>query len=305
MNRRQQSNTDRDQLPVSRKGSVNISEQIPLDDQLDGGVSGLAVYADPDRELAYFYLPLAVVPQQQSDGKPMVNLFAFDDGGYFHFNAQWRSSDEQLVALRGHLAAILELEQPDLLQLAFAPVSHVQLKLFLSQDESEPVLLGSSSSTGAPPYSSLFNLKLDKPQFERVKQMLTGKTGLISIQLESSWAELLEVRGQLQGGLSMQRVSDIDLADKAALRAFLLDKIDAGELSLQIEADLAPDSHEYKLLIENVINQAIDVLQTMRLDADPGQRVFTLSVEYLNRMPLQRPVSIVTDLADWFVSPEN
>ena len=304
MNMRRQSNADKDQLPEFGETSVKISEQIPLDDQLDGGVSGLVAYADPDRELAYFYLPLAVVPQLQSDGKPMVNLFAFDDGGYFHFNAQWRASDEQLASLRGHLAGMLELEQADLLQLAFAPVSQLQLKLFLSQDENEPVLLGTSSSTGTPPYSSLFNLKLDKPQFEQVEQTLTGKTGLISIQLESSWEVLLEVRGQLIGELSMEHVSNIDRADKAALRTFLLNEIDAGKLSLQIEADLAPDSPEYKSLIESVITQAVGVLQTMGLDADPGKQKFMLKVEYLNRMPLERPVSIITDMADWFEPPD-
>ena len=187
MSERLQSKSDHGSLPPAhRMDSANTLGQTPFDHRLSDADSGLAVYADPDRELAYFYLPLAVVPQKQSDGKPMVNLFAFDDGGYFQFNAQWRASDEQLLALRGHLAAFLDIEQPDLLQLAFAPVSSVQLRLFLNQGENEPKLLGESDSSGAPPYSSLFNLKLDKPQFEQVAQTLAGQAGLINIQLDSS-----------------------------------------------------------------------------------------------------------------------
>lgn len=45
----------------SGKDNATTSAKMPFDNRPSGGVFGLAVYADPNRELAYYYMPLIVV----------------------------------------------------------------------------------------------------------------------------------------------------------------------------------------------------------------------------------------------------
>ncbi len=274
--------------------------QLPETGRIEGGVSGLAVYQNRQQEHAYFYLPLTIIPQQQADGRPMVNLIAMGDGGYLNFNIRWRASDEQMVALRGYLATMLELDHPDTLMLAFAPVKSVKFDLFLMQDtDADSVLLGQAGSTGSPPYSSLFNIKLTSQQFAQAEKVLAGQSGLFGLRLESEWYEDVFLQGTLKGDLDLQPVLVIDQPGTAWLLDYLISQIESGGLILSIDTALEQGAPAYEEFKQEVLNQAVEVV-SMALMSDQTLPRLSLSVEYQQTTGVPRPVLLITDMADWF-----
>jgi len=271
---------------------------------IDGGVSGLALFKDSRRAMAYFYLPLSITPQLQSDGRPMFNLLPFDEGGFLSFNVRWKASDEQLAAVRANLAEQQALERPDELMLSFAPLNQLSLNLYLELQDGSKALLASTNSTGAPPYSSLFNLKLDSQQFSQVAEVVQGASGLLSIELQSEWLDELQLEGRLCGALSLQSLYSAGQPDPIQILDFLTTELGAGRLALNMPVELADDSIEYRAFREQIIDQAVQALATAKPAAGGSEQAnFSLSINYQQTMSIPRPVSFVTDLADWFRPP--
>jgi hypothetical protein len=126
---------------------------------------------DPD---TFVFAPRKPDLALDENGRRQLNLLNAGPVSFLQVTGMWGLSAPKLDALRGELARKLGRNPATLrLRPQADTVRNVELRL---GEGADAVVLGTSTSSGVPPYHAAFSVMLDDPKrINRVKEALEGK----------------------------------------------------------------------------------------------------------------------------------
>lgn len=144
-------------------------------------LEGVRFYPDPASPAILRYLPAVPIPARGPDGTPLMSLIAMGAAGSsLQLSVQFDLEDDQRDRLRAQIAANVPALASALLQPASLQVTQVSVRLVVTPGAA-PVVLGTSSGSGFPPWDAIFSIKLAVDQAARAKAALAGEAGILSV----------------------------------------------------------------------------------------------------------------------------
>lgn len=136
----------------------------------------------PGEPRAYFYRPVAAGIASDANGKKQISLIEAGPVAMLALTGMWGVEGTALEAVRGKLAAQLNLADPKTITLrpALVDVGDVELRLSDGAGNLKPFL--KTTSSGMPPYPAAFNSMLTAEQTPTVKRALKGERGLLRLR---------------------------------------------------------------------------------------------------------------------------
>jgi hypothetical protein len=268
---------------------------------------GLYCYPNPEQNLSYFYLPGDLQPQRDSAGKPMLTLVTVGSGGYLQLSVLWDAPPETLEALRQEITQSEGLENPEVLRLAFAPVTVQSVSLLLGDGSGTLSELQKTHSSGFPPYSTILNIQLDAEQQAQVAAALNGREGFLQIQYDASLQTFVSVTGKLNGDattliaqLKDEYQNELLTITPEAVQRYLQEAILHGDLQLTVNAkDNEPDNLEERVRVR-VLSQAAELLLRFLRNETRIPDITRLEVTASLTEPVAIALALQTDIATWF-----
>lgn len=151
-------------------------------DLTDGGSKEPTCYPDPADRGRFFYLPGAPQPECNAAGAPTVALWVTDNDARLQLGVQWRLTTEQETTLRQRIAR----EQPTLsanqIRLQPALVQVQLVELLMAAEDTAPTVIGTSGSSGFPPYTALFAVHLNAAAKQHAIAALHGRHGFLTVR---------------------------------------------------------------------------------------------------------------------------
>ncbi len=240
-------------------------------------VLGVVCFPQPEAESRFFYLPLAADCQRGDDGKPAANLIVAGETAFLQLATVWDVSAGRLEEVRHAVAERIGIDDPALVQLAFAPVTVDGVRLLSGDGSVAETELATARSSGMAPHSAMFNLPLDSADRARAAAAFNRRTGFLSVWYEASLRALVRHEARLRGNFSgVRSASDLERA-LASGRAVL---------------EILPDDVELRGAL---IDRAVEILN---LSAGPAEGETEILVE-LSRSELVS-VTAGTDVGTWF-----
>ncbi|MEA5451783.1 hypothetical protein VB780_24615 [Leptolyngbya sp. CCNP1308] len=130
----------------------------------------------------FYYVPGAPVPQRDAQSRTAISLMKVGEKGFLQLTSQWCLSPLQLDELRAALAEQCSDVDPATLQVAFAPVTVEEVSLVLTPKAEKPQVLGTSGSSGYPPYAAVFSVNLTEAQQDSVAEALSGERDRLMVR---------------------------------------------------------------------------------------------------------------------------
>lgn len=273
----------------------------------------LYCYPNLQQDLSYYYLPDTLQPQRDAAGKPVLMLVTVGSGAYLQLSIRWDAPEATLEALRQEIARREQLQNVDLLRLAFAPVTVQDVSFLLGDGSGNFTTLQHAHSSGFPPYSTLFNLSLNTAQSAQVAAALNGRDGFAQILYEASLQGFVVATATLTGDatkaialLKQEFKQELDrnqdqLHKKEPVEC-IKESIQRGDLQL----NLNNDDNAAKDLLERtraqVLSQAADLLLHFLDDATQIPDITRLEVSATLTEPVAIALPLNTDIATWFQS---
>ena len=136
----------------------------------------------PGEPRAYFYRPTAAGIASDPNGKKQISLIEAGPMAMLALTAMWGVEGTTLEAVRGKLAAQLNLADSNaiILRPALVDVGEVELRLADRSGNLKPFL--KTTSSGMPPYAAAFSTMLTAEQNPTVMKALKGERGLLSLR---------------------------------------------------------------------------------------------------------------------------
>jgi hypothetical protein len=165
----------------------------------------LHVFSSDEDPTAIYYVPGDPSPELGPNGEPTLMLFGSGGGAILQLGARWAASDAQLALL----SADVQQKHPELqgARLVPAPVSVGQVVLSLGDGAGHWTPLGSSASSGYPPYNTIFHVSLDSSQRTMAIAAINGRTDCLRVEFQLSMPA--EVAATFAGAPPTSRISDI------------------------------------------------------------------------------------------------
>jgi hypothetical protein len=207
----------------------------------------------------YYYLPLRADVDRSDSGRPMVNLFGMGTTGYLMITAVWSAPDRAVEGLRLEILRRAQIEDPATIYLVLAPVQVTVCNLLMGDGSELYQRIASSSTSGMPPFSALFNTALNEEQFHAAAAALNGNPKRLVIEYEASLITPLPASARLIP-LSFRFVSWLQEhldSGPDGFRAAVQEAIEEGLASVQLDMpENAPDeliSRLYDLVLTNAV----------------------------------------------------
>jgi hypothetical protein len=141
---------------------------------------GIHYYRSSDDPQTFFFQPEKPGAQKDPRGRPVLSLLASDQGALLQLGAEWGVDDQLLARFKHYLARHFHLD-PSLIRLSPAPLSVEKVVLALGDGAGNFDELATSSSSGYPPYSAIFNVKLTTEQKANVISALNSRRDFLKI----------------------------------------------------------------------------------------------------------------------------
>lgn len=255
---------------------------------------GIYCYRSPTEPSSFYYIPGAPGPQRNSQGVPAISLFASDQVAILQLSSQWDNSI-QLEELRKYLANKFPELKLAAIRLQSAPLVVEEVRLTLKDNAGNPEVLGTSNSSGHPPFSAVFSVQLSNEQKAQAISAFNGHKGFLTISYQASLsvecfaevsvtgditkdfnklnkdAVLEDCLRQIEEAIAQQRLALKDFVSPEAPEALLektvqLAKEKAAELLLQIAQGTAKDISQSKFRATATLTETIPVSLERSID---------------------------------------
>lgn len=225
----------------------------------------LLCFPNLSAHLSYYFVPLHADLDRSETGTPLWNLIALGQTGYLMLTAVWRAPERSLAALRDEIARREAIDVPTTLRLAPAPAQVARCNLLLGDGAGQFQVLATSTTSGLPPYSALFNLLLTEEQFAAVAAALNGNPQRLAVEYD------LALLAPVTGSARLIPLS-------SQLLPWLADYLDSGPLG-------------FRLALEEAVEEGLAVIEMDLPEQAPEglvkdlyDRVLTRAAELLPRL---------------------
>jgi hypothetical protein len=260
-------------------------------------------YPNPDQPLSYYYLSLQIQPQRDTDGNPIINLVSVGTGGFLQLSVSWNAPSELLNSLRQTIAQHENVENPDVLRLAFAPVTVQHVALLLGDGEDHWEAIATSKSSGFPPYTALFNAQLNAERQTQVAAALNGRENFLQIEYCASLSGFVEASAKLTGDASnimTQFKGTRRILDQQEVQRVLEQVISEGQLQITVNASQNASNRLIEQVKTHVLIQSAELLLQFLQGEERIPDITHLDITVTNTEPQQLSLNLTTDVATWF-----
>ena len=156
-------------------------------------------YPKRDDERAFYYIPGAPVPERDAKGRPTLQLWEMGRKARLQFGVRLSVEGEVLENLRREIASVMGLSNPAVIRLAPAPFSVTAVELTAHDGGGRGRVLDSRTSSGYPPFNTLFNVSLDEPHAARAEEAIRGQSDVLSVRYALSLPVEVTARSTVEG----------------------------------------------------------------------------------------------------------
>lgn len=266
---------------------------------------GLRCFRGDGEPSTFFYVPEAPTPRRDPQGRPVLSLWVADEWGMLQLESRWGADEEQIEAARAALGERFGEEEAASFELQPAPATVREVVLWQGDGSGPLERLHTASSSGFPPFPTVFNLRLDAEQKERVVACLNGRQGFLALSYEISLERVVRAVATLEGELA-RAVAELGRgATQEECRTLIDEGLLDGRLLLTLEADDGAPEGLRDQVVEEVQEKAALILHGMGGGEEPApdeSRIRSLVVRDA-RLPVEESKS--TDLSGWFGAGEG
>lgn len=267
---------------------------------------GLRCFRSDEEPSTFFYLPEAPSPHRDPQGRPVLSVWAADDWGMLQLESRWAAAEEQLEAARAALGERFGEEAAASFELQPAPATVREVVLWQGDGSGSLERLHTASSSGFPPFPTVFNLRLDAEQKERAVACLNGRRGFLALSYEISLERVVRAAATLEGEVT-QAVAELGVgATREECRTLIDEALLDGRLLVTLEADEGAPESLRRQVVEEAQEKAAVILHGMGGGEGPAAagetRIRALAVRSA-RLPVEE--SKTTDLSGWFEAGEG
>ena len=249
----------------------------------------LHCYANPANPRSYYFLPSAAGVRRDATGHPMISLLDVGaTGSYLMFTATWQASAASLDALRREIAAGHQDPDADSIQLAFAPLSGVECHALLGDGSGQFKTVGTSATSGMPPYDAVFNLSVPPDRAADAARAVRGEAGFLAVEYVADLrvpsvasAAFRSDSGELLPWLREARGSGVPM------RTLLEEAVELGLATVTIDAPDHPGGQLAIELFDRVLTQAALVAPRWITEGDYGTLAADATVERDSGEPIR------------------
>jgi hypothetical protein len=131
------------------------------------------------------YLPRTPMLRRGPDGSPLLTLIGQGTSGFLLVTVTWGAPDSDIAAVRSDIAAQISAASPDLVRLAFAPLTAPRCTALIGDGAGGFESVATSSTSGTPPYDALFNVALQDEQLAAARAAIDGGPGRLAVEYEA------------------------------------------------------------------------------------------------------------------------
>jgi hypothetical protein len=271
---------------------------LPEGFQLDG----MYFYRSPDSPSTFLYIPGAPQPRRTSQGKPAISLMAMGEMAFLTMEARWEVPQPHLDALKELLARRFPELAPGRLQLALAPVSVDQARLMLGEEQDGAQELQATSTSGAHPFTALFNAQLNAEQRAQALSALNGRRDVLRVVYQAHLAVPVVISVLLTGAVSadMDRLGPSPGEEK--LQAWIASALATGRLRLERKGPPEASPELWERAERQVKERFAQLLRGILADTKAGRRGSSLEATVRLTESVSLPLERTADVATWFES---
>jgi hypothetical protein len=269
-------------------------------------IGGVRCYPDPEGGAAFSYIPGEPCPERDATGRPTVSLWMIPSQPMLQLGTLWAVDEAGLTMLReGIYARNPELDKTSI-RLSLAPVSVDRVSLLVGDSADNLQEIGSSPSSGFPPFQAIFSARLTGDQAAWVAGGLNGGRGHLEVSYHVSLPTSLLAEVTLAGDVSGDLATLTASATPQEALQRIKEALAAGRLTLtRGSATGVPE--DFWLGVEQraqeqAADHLLDMVKRLGVPSAEGQSAGALSdhvaMAYHGSILFER----TTDVANWFAS---
>lgn len=162
----------------------------------------IRAFGDAEDPNHWSFIPLQPDLQRGEDGRPMISLFELGACAQLTFSTLWQASPDEISTLIS-LIGLVDAGAPDL-QLGFAPIGSPRCRVLVADGAGGYSPIGTSETSGYPPYQAVFNLALTGAELEHARAALRGERGHLTIEYAAEM--LLPKQGEARLSVDTERL---------------------------------------------------------------------------------------------------
>lgn len=139
-------------------------------------------YRDRTAPNRFYYIPGDPMPELAPNQAPTLSLWVTDLDARLQFGVQWKVTQAEEEGLRRTIALRHPSLTPGAIHLQPAPMQVQGVDLLIGNGEGEMQQLATATSSGFPPYITIFGVALDATQKNHAIAALHGRTGFLGVR---------------------------------------------------------------------------------------------------------------------------
>ncbi len=178
------------------------------------------------------------------------------------FTAVWRATDKVLEALRNEIVVRNKISNQSTIKLSVAPVHVARCNLLMSDSSGQFQEIATSSTSGIPPYSAVFNATLTEEQIAYATAAVNGRAGYLAIEYDSSLITPVTVSGRLvpQSVRFVPWLREYLSVGHSGLRSAIEEAIKEGLVAIQLSVPEDPTGKLISALYDRLLTRASELL---------------------------------------------
>jgi hypothetical protein len=262
-------------------------------------IDGVTLYEEDGEINSWRYIPGEPVPEK-SGSRPTLHLYVSAAGGILQLGTQWTVEPRLIEKLKREIADSAQREEAEL-QLQPAPGSVKQVAVEIGDGKGLSLAVGTSSSSGFPPYNAIFRITLDNEKKNAVVAALNGRSGFLAVRYRASVSQKVSARAILEGDVREADETLTSSATREEIVEWINASIERGRLNLSVQGIGEADSSLLSKAKEGVLERFAMILQgrlgqAERMRADES----LLRVEVVESQLVEKSLERIADVSEWF-----
>lgn len=268
---------------------------------------GIYYYQSKDDPATFFYIPEKPCPEKDPGGKPTLTLWVSDQGAILQLGTRCGVNADQFKDILKHVAG--QFPDLDSASIRFMPImaSIREATLSIGDGTGKFTDVQTTSTSGFPPFSALFNVSLTAEQKTRAVAALSGHQGFLRIAYRGSLPSEVPVTVSISGDV---RYDIEDLGSDATVER-CRDQIDvavtAGRLNVTRSYPSGVSDEILKEVEALAREKGAEILLRMSCDLRAGFTPNLSALEVTVSMPEKRylPIELTADVSTWFIAGQG
>ncbi len=259
-------------------------------------VDGIHCFRVGDGGLSFQYVPGEPSPAPDPAGQPTISLWMIPPQPMLQLSTRWQVGDDQLQKLRNAIHERNPGADPNAVQLSLAPLSVERVVVSMGDGAGEMNEVASATSSGFPPFQTVFSLRIDQDHAAWAASALAGARSQLQVSYHAEYQRPVGAAVGIAGDVSddLAALGPDATEEDAAARVDVA--ITAGRLVLTRSASRSVPDIVWSQLEQQLRTRAASDLLELARHAAAGSLQDSVTTLY------QEPVAVVrtTDVGGWF-----